>query len=192
MKEHPMHAFRHSALFVALTLAAVPAAAQDVMRKPATPVVAPDKMPRLATVDERFQSYNVEMAELTGGEFWLPYEKLAQLEKTQASAGASGSAYDAIRAPMPPIDLSNERLRKLTAALGPAYVRTSRRIGVVEVHGIGNVAERWISCNREASAPLSASSGRLHRACRRRPRTTSPPARPQPSRNRTAPSTDRA
>jgi hypothetical protein len=125
-----MHSTRRSAALLALVLAAMPVSAQQELRKPATPAVAPDKMPRIATVDERFQSYNVEMAELTGGEFWLPYEKLAQIEKTQASAGASssGSSYDAIRAPMPPIDLSNERLRKLTAALGPAYVRTSGNV----------------------------------------------------------------
>jgi len=30
-------------------------------------------MPRACTVDERFQSYNVEMIEVTGGRFWKPY-----------------------------------------------------------------------------------------------------------------------
>lgn len=148
MKGNPMHALHHSALFLALALPAVPAAAQDEIRKPATSVVAPDKMPRIATVDERFQSYNVEMAELTGGEFWLPYEKLAQVEKTQASAGASSSGYDAIRAPMPPIDLSNERLRKLTAALGPAYVRTS-----------GNVADAVYFHDADTPAPKKPPPG---------------------------------
>jgi len=29
--------------------------------------VDPAKMPRIATVDERFQSFNIEMAEVTGG-----------------------------------------------------------------------------------------------------------------------------
>ena len=37
--------------------------------------VAPEKMPAIATVDERYQSYNIEMAELTGGQFWKPYDK---------------------------------------------------------------------------------------------------------------------
>jgi len=30
-------------------------------------------MPRIADVDERYQSYNVEMAEVIGGNFWKPY-----------------------------------------------------------------------------------------------------------------------
>jgi hypothetical protein len=36
-------------------------------------------MPRLGTVDERFQSYNVEMLEVTGGRFWKPYGAAANL-----------------------------------------------------------------------------------------------------------------
>jgi hypothetical protein len=64
----------------------------------------------MATVDERFQSYNVEMVEVTGGRFWRPYGQ-----------EASPDLY----AYMPPIDLANARLRKLAAALSPAYVRVS-------------------------------------------------------------------
>lgn len=60
-----------------------------------------------ATTDDRFQSYNVEMVEVTGGNFWAPYD-----------------AGDA-RTARPPIDLSSERLRNLAAELGPAYVRVS-------------------------------------------------------------------
>jgi len=33
----------------------------------------PAKMPRIGAVDERFASYNIEMAEVTGGNFWKPY-----------------------------------------------------------------------------------------------------------------------
>ena len=35
----------------------------------------PAKMARIGTVDERFQSYNVEMLEVTGGKFWKPYTR---------------------------------------------------------------------------------------------------------------------
>jgi hypothetical protein len=87
-----------------------------------------DKMPRIATVDERYQSYNVEMAELTGGAFWKPYEQLAADSKSPgAAAPQPGGAefYASLKTPMPPIDLSNRQLRKLAAALGPAYVRSS-------------------------------------------------------------------
>jgi len=30
-------------------------------------------MSRVGSVDERYQSYNVEMLEVTGGKFWKPY-----------------------------------------------------------------------------------------------------------------------
>jgi hypothetical protein len=32
----------------------------------------PAKMPAIGTVDERFQSYNIEMVEVIGGRFWKP------------------------------------------------------------------------------------------------------------------------
>ena len=37
--------------------------------------VTPATMPRVATIDERFQSYNIEMVEVTGGRFWKPYDQ---------------------------------------------------------------------------------------------------------------------
>src|SRR5687768_18490945 len=36
-------------------------------------VITPASMARVGTVDERYQSYNVEMLEVTGGKFWKPY-----------------------------------------------------------------------------------------------------------------------
>ena len=69
-------------------------------------------MARVATIDARFQSYNIEMVEVTGGRFWKPY----------ASSAFDASDKYAYRAP---IDLTNARLRKLAAALAPAYVRVS-------------------------------------------------------------------
>ncbi len=60
-----------------------------------------------ATVHERFQSYNVEMVEVTGGNFWAPYDAGSNQEER------------------PPIDLGSERLRNLARELGPAYVRVS-------------------------------------------------------------------
>lgn len=45
-----------------------------VLRAGAQPSsISPAGMPRIDTVDERFQSYNVEMIEVTGGRFWKPY-----------------------------------------------------------------------------------------------------------------------
>lgn len=92
--------------------------------------VAPGDMPGIGTVDDRFQSYNIEMVEVTGGRFWKPYKDVDALLKAQASAKGAGSNQPAGMSPdlyqyRPPIDLSKTRLRKLAAALGPAYVRVS-------------------------------------------------------------------
>jgi hypothetical protein len=35
--------------------------------------ISPSTLPQFTTIDERFQSYNVEMAEVIGGDFWKPY-----------------------------------------------------------------------------------------------------------------------
>lgn len=85
-------------------------------------------MPRVGTVSDRFQSFNIEMVEVTGGRFWAPYKKpgaaaAPQPEQSKASvpAGMDPSLYRY----RSPLDLSSPRLRKLAAALGPAYVRVS-------------------------------------------------------------------
>ncbi|WP_456731414.1 hypothetical protein [Bradyrhizobium sp. USDA 3364] len=71
-------------------------------------------MPRVATIDPRFQSYNIEMVEVTGGRFWKPYAATTR-------TGANAERF-AARAP---IDLHDGRLRTLAAALSPAYLRVS-------------------------------------------------------------------
>jgi hypothetical protein len=89
--------------------------------------VAPAKMPRIGTVDERFQSFNIEMVEVTGGRFWAPYSKPGSAAPEAAPAArlsAPGIDPAAFRTRQP-IDLASPRLRKLAAALGPAYVRVS-------------------------------------------------------------------
>jgi len=89
-------------------------------------------MPRIGTVDERYQSYNVEALEVTGGKFWKSYgpEFDAILKNptpvSYASSGDTPAGMDPrLYEYRPPIDLGNARLRKLAAALGPAYVRVS-------------------------------------------------------------------
>jgi len=85
-------------------------------------------MAKLGTVDARYLSYNVEMVEVTGGRFWRPYASLARAaangEKPapgDSQPGAASMLYEY----RPPLDLSNGRLRKLAAALGPSYIRVS-------------------------------------------------------------------
>jgi len=89
----------------------------------------PTKMPRIGTVDERYVSYNIEMAEVTGASFWKPYhnqtsavaETTLPAQSASTPAGMSPNMYQY----RPPIDLANPQLRKLASALGPAYVRVS-------------------------------------------------------------------
>lgn len=90
-----------------------------------SPPVVPGKMAKMATVDERYQAFNVEMLEVTGGRFWAPYKaaKTPESEAGRASvpAGMDPSMYRFRE----PIDLGDVRLRKLAAALGPTYIRVS-------------------------------------------------------------------
>ncbi len=87
--------------------------------------IAPASMPAVGTVDERFQSYNIEMVEVTGGRFWKPYAHPSAAEASQQAAETQASPERDMYAYRPPIDLANARLRKLAAALSPAYVRVS-------------------------------------------------------------------
>jgi heparanase len=91
--------------------------------------VTPANMSRIGTVDERFQSYNIEMVEVIGGRFWKPYGSSTNKSKTQEPAPQEGFTPAGIDPNLyqyrAPIDFSNPRLRKLAAALGPAYGRVS-------------------------------------------------------------------
>ncbi len=84
----------------------------------------PSKFAAIATIDDRFQSYNVEMIEITGGRFWAPYkqDKAAAPDTAEPTPGSMPASLYRYRAP---IDLANPQLRKLAAALGPAYIRVS-------------------------------------------------------------------
>jgi heparanase 1 len=90
----------------------------------ANPAVTPTKMQRVATVDERYQSFNVEMVEVTGGRFWAPYGAKAA-GATKPVAGTPVGLDPSLYQYRGPIDLGNARLRMLAAALGPSYMRVS-------------------------------------------------------------------
>ncbi|HEX4032786.1 MAG TPA: hypothetical protein VHX20_20675 [Terracidiphilus sp.] len=94
-----------------------PAAAQITL--------APHTMTRVGSVDPRFQSYNVEMVEVTGGRFWKPYASAAQAAPAHSNLTTPGGIDPSLYQYRPPLDMGNERLRKLAAALGPAYIRVS-------------------------------------------------------------------
>jgi hypothetical protein len=100
----------------------------------------------VSRVDERFQSYNVEMAEVIGGRFWKPYSHMSTTDPPPAKidVGRDPNLFEA----RPPADLSNARLRALAAALKPAYVRVS-----------GTWANSVYFQNDDAPTPTSAPEG---------------------------------
>lgn len=67
------------------------------------------KLDKIGTVSERYQSYNIEMVEVTGGRFWAPY----------------GGPADERYRQRPPIDLADPKLVALARALGPSLLRVS-------------------------------------------------------------------
>ena len=112
--------------------------------------IEPAKMPLLGSVDARFQSYNIEMVEVTGGRFWAPYKQqttgpTAVADTKVATPGGIDPSLFRMRSP---IDLDNPRLRKLAAALGPAYVRVS-----------GTWANTTYFHDSDAAAPATPPSG---------------------------------
>ncbi len=83
-------------------------------------------MEHVATIDERYQSFNVEMVEVIGGNFWIPYDKIDSARKVSQEGdnivlGESASLF----MKMPPVNLYDKRLRMLASALAPTYMRVS-------------------------------------------------------------------
>jgi hypothetical protein len=91
--------------------------------------LAPANMPKTGEVDARFASYNIEMVEVTGGRFWKPYSSAGSAAAAKPANPAEANQQVGINPALfqnrQPINLANPRLRKLTEALGPAYVRVS-------------------------------------------------------------------
>jgi heparanase 1 len=135
---------------IALCTVAVVFPATQLMAQVAS--LDPAKMPTIGTVDERFQSYNIEMVEVIGGRFWKPYGSATNESKAQEPAPQAGFTPAGIDSNLyryrAPIDLSNSRLRKLTAALSPAYVRVS-----------GTWANSAYFQDSENAAPANAPAG---------------------------------
>ncbi len=122
MKSRPGHGIAAAALGAVIMSAC--ATVSDPEGSPGA--IAVGELPKVGRVDERFQSYNVEMVEVTGGNFWAPYPDPGE-ERQEYDTGPHGAEFatDAYLK-REPVDLKgNERLRMLTEALGPAYMRVS-------------------------------------------------------------------
>lgn len=92
-----------------------------------SPRLDADSFPVVGKVDQRFQSYNVEMVEVIGGRFWAPYPRpgaVATPVNTERSGGLD-LATGLFRQREPLELVTNRRLRNLAKALGPAYIRVS-------------------------------------------------------------------
>lgn len=118
---------RHAALASAVILGALaPATSAQGENLPEHRSIATGSLKRIGEVDVRFQSFNVESVEVTGGNFWAPYTKPGPA-RSKPVAGPHGTEFatDAYEK-REPIDLvGNRRLRVLAKALAPSYVRVS-------------------------------------------------------------------
>src|SRR5258706_16271068 len=81
-------------------------------QEPPMKIVTPANMTRVGSIDERYQSYNIEMLEVTGGMFWKPYGSTSDGQTAGAPvrsgvpAGMDANLYEY----RPPVDLSNSNL----------------------------------------------------------------------------------
>lgn len=78
----------------------------------------PRAFPFVRETDERFQSFQIGMSHLTGGETWKTYDP-----SKKEGGNSQAKNFDAVREARAPTDLTNLRLRTLTAGLAPFYVR---------------------------------------------------------------------
>lgn len=87
-----------------------------VAASPAPLRVDAANLPLVRTVDDRFQSFQIGFSHLTGGETWKSFDALA---------GKPGASLADVREARAATDLTNRRLRNLTKALAPLYLRYS-------------------------------------------------------------------
>ncbi|WP_319231984.1 hypothetical protein [Draconibacterium orientale] len=74
----------------------------------------------IGQVDERYQSVNIEMCEVVGGRFWIPYDLIDNnIEVTRENY------HSVLKRSIPPANLYDKKLRTLASALGPMYIRVS-------------------------------------------------------------------
>lgn len=82
----------------------------------------------LREINSKLMSYNIEFAEVTGGTFWKAYTpgQVAGTEPFNVDmSGGLTAAYKDLMQIYPPIDLYDEKLRKLAREFGPVWVRVS-------------------------------------------------------------------
>ena len=89
----------------------------EIQKKEGNKLILSD-LKYIGQVDERYQSVNVEMCEVVGGNFWISYHLIdSERVKTEGIA--------ALKRSIPPVNLYDKKLRTLAFALGPLYIRVS-------------------------------------------------------------------
>ncbi|HSI74856.1 MAG TPA: hypothetical protein VK957_03125 [Lunatimonas sp.] len=83
-----------------------------------TPRFDVSQLEQIAEVEERYQSVNIEMCEVVGGDFWVPYHLID-------TAKVRKEGFSALKRSIPSIDLYDQKLLNLATALGPMYIRVS-------------------------------------------------------------------
>ena len=84
------------------------------------------KLKQITTVDDCYQSYNIEMAQIVGGQFWKPYKDMTSLPSSTGGLTYNVSEKNTeMYSPLPPVNLADKRLITLAKGLAPAYVRVS-------------------------------------------------------------------
>ena len=88
-------------------------------------IILGKELTKIRDINPKLMSYNIEMTEVTGGTFWKAYTK-AQVEGKEAFPPIKGFQEMAgIMQVYPPIDLSKRKIRELSKAFGPVWVRVS-------------------------------------------------------------------
>lgn len=89
----------------------------------------PEKLEVIREMDSRMQSYNIEMTELTGGTFWVPYtpEQISGEEAFPVCENVQDmmNVLAGMQTKVPAINLYDKRIRSFAKALGPVVVRFS-------------------------------------------------------------------
>ncbi len=79
---------------------------------------------KLRKADERLVSYNIEMANVTGGTFWKAYTP-EQISGEIQVVPVELTRYGEMMQQYDPVNLGGERIRMLASALGSCYIRVS-------------------------------------------------------------------
>lgn len=82
-----------------------------------------DGLEKIRELNPLLVSYNIEMAEVTGGTFWKAYTK-EQVAGTEIFKAVSDDVMNMMQV-YPPVDLYEKNIRQYAKALGECYIRVS-------------------------------------------------------------------